>query len=70
MGKKLVLAVRAHILHSHTSYDVNLPPIDETLAHDEYCEARANAQADVDVFIAKHRDQTPGEKTNDAAENA
>ncbi|MDP6526981.1 MAG: DUF2293 domain-containing protein [Kiritimatiellia bacterium] len=69
MDEKVVLAVRAHIRHSHTSYDVNLPPVDEIFVHDEYCEARANAQADVDVFLAKHRGQTPREETNDAAEN-
>jgi hypothetical protein len=69
MDEKVVLAVRAHIRHSHTPYDANLPPVDEIFVHDEYCEARANAQADVDVFLAKHRGQTPREETNDAAEN-
>ena len=68
MEEKVVLAVRAHIRHSHTSYDANLPPIDEMFVHDEYCEARANAQADVDVFIAKHRGLTPGAETDDEHE--
>ena len=70
MDEKVVLAVRAHIRHTYTSYDVNLPPIDEMFTHDEYSEARANAQADVDVFLAKHRGLTPGEETNDEENNA
>jgi hypothetical protein len=70
MDEKVVLAVRAHIRHTYTFYDVNLPPVDETFVHDEYCEARANAQADVDVFLAKHRGLTPGAETNDEKEKA
>ena len=70
LDEKVVLAVRAHIRHTHTFYDVNLPPVDETFVHDEYCEARANAQADVDVFLAKHRCPTAIEEANNAEENA
>ena len=64
LEKKVELAVRAHIRHRFTSYDINLPPID-TFFHDEYREARGKAHTDVDKFLSEHQCRTPVGETID-----
>lgn len=63
LQEKAELAVRAHIRHRFTSYDINLPPIDDGFAHEEYRDARVKAHADVDEFLAEHRERE--DTTND-----
>ena len=66
LEEKAKLAVRAHIRHWFTSYDSNLPPMDDILEYDEYREARVKARQDVDEFLTEHRYRRPGEeKTED-----
>jgi hypothetical protein len=60
LAEKAELAARAHIRHHHTDYEDHLALValdeDGPFADDErYLDARANAHAAVDKFLAAHR---------------